>query len=131
LTDPFEGFLLGKRYLIHDRDTKYPQAFDALVKESGMEPVLLPPWSPNLNAHCERFIRSIKEEALGQMVLLGEGSLYYASQQYLAHYHHERNHQGLDNQLIARDGAVGCQTGHVVRRERLGGLLSYYHREAA
>jgi putative transposase len=131
LTDPFDGFLLGKRYLIHDRDTKYTQAFDALMKASGVEPVLLPPRSPNLNAHCERFVRSIKEEALAQMVMLGERALYYAIQQYLAHYHHERNHQGLDNQLIAQEEAVGCQTGHVVRRERLGGLLSYYHREAA
>ena len=131
MIEPFEGFLLGKRYLIHDRDTKYTQAFDALMKECGIEPVLLPPRSPNLNAHCERFIRSIKEEALRQMVMLGERSLYYAIQQYLAHSHHERNHQGLDKQLIAWEGAVGCHTGHVVRRERLGGLLSYYHREAA
>jgi len=76
LTDPFAGFLLGKRYLIHDRDTKYTQAFDALMKASGVEPVLLPPRSPNLNAHCERFIRSIKEEALAQMVILGERVLY-------------------------------------------------------
>src|ERR1044071_8935592 len=60
LTDPFDGFLLGKRYLIHDRDTKYTQAFDALMKASGVEPVLLPPRSPYLNAHCERFVRSIK-----------------------------------------------------------------------
>ena len=131
LTDPFEGFLLGKRYLIHDRDTKYTQAFDALMKVSGVEPVLLPPRSPNLNAYCERFVRSIKEEALNQMVMLGEHALYYAIQQYLAHYHHERNHQGLDNHLIAREEAVDGQTGDVVRRERLGGLLSYYHREAA
>jgi transposase InsO family protein len=131
LTDPLDGFLLGKRYLIHDRDTKYTQAFDALLKASGVDSILLPPRSPNLNAHCERFIRSIKEEALSQMVMLGEHSLYYAIQQYLAHYHHERNHQGLDNQLIIREEIVGCQTGHVVRRERLGGLLSYYHREAA
>jgi putative transposase len=64
LTDPFEGFLGGKGYLIHDRDTKFTPAFDALLKASGVEPVLLPPRSPNLNAHCERFIRSIKEEAL-------------------------------------------------------------------
>jgi len=131
LTDPFEGFLLGKRYLIHDRDTKYTQAFDALVKASGVEPVLLPPRSPNLNAHCERFVRSMKEEALEQMVMLGERALYYAIHQYLAHDHTERNHQGLDNQLIAREGDVGYQTGPVVRRERLGGLLSYYYREAA
>jgi transposase InsO family protein len=131
LTDPFDGFLLGKRYCIHDRDTKYTQAFDALLKASGVEPVLLPPRSPNLNAHCERFVRSIKEEVLAQMIMLGERALYYAIQQYLAYYHHERNHQGLDNELIAREEAVGGQTGHVVRRERLGGLLSYYHREAA
>jgi len=72
LTDPFAGFLLGKRYLIHDRDTKFTQAFDAVLKDSGMEPVLLPPWSPNLNAHCERFVRSIKEEALSQMIMIGE-----------------------------------------------------------
>jgi putative transposase len=76
-------------------------------------------------------VRSIKEEALAQMAILGERALYYAIQQYLAHYHHERNHQGLDNQLIAREGAVGGHTGPVGRRERLGGLLSYYHREAA
>src|SRR5919202_1235851 len=121
LTDPFDGFLRGKRYLIHDRDTKFTQAFDALLKESGVEPILLPPRSPNLNAHCERFIRSIKEEALEQVVMLGERALYYAIQQYLAHYHHERNHQGLGNQLIAQEEAVSCQAGHVVRRERLCG----------
>jgi putative transposase len=88
---------LGKRYLLHDRDTKFTQAFDGLLKDSGLEPILLPPRSPNLNAHCERFVRSIKEETLAQMVMLGERSLYYVVQQYLAHYHAERNHQGLGN----------------------------------
>jgi putative transposase len=131
LTDPFDGFLLGKRYLLHDRDTKCTQAFDALLKDSGVEPVLLPPQSPNLNAHCERFVRSIKEEALNRMVMLGERALSYVIHQYLSHYHTERNHQGLDNQLIVGEGVVGSHTGPVVRRERLGGLLSYYHREAA
>ena len=131
LTDPCEGFLLGKRSLIHDRDTKFTPAFDGLLKASGVEPILLPPRRPNLNAHCERFVRSIKEEVLAQMVMLGERALYYAIHQYLTHYHTERNHQGLANQLIAREGNVGCRTGPVVRRERLGGLLNYYHREAA
>ena len=87
--------------------------------------------SPNLNIHCERFVRSIKEEALAQMVMLGERALYHVIYEYLVHYHTERNHQGLDNQLITPERAVGCQTGHVRRRERLGGLLSYYYREAA
>jgi transposase InsO family protein len=130
LTDPFDGFLLGKRYLIHDRDTTFTQAFDGLLKGSGVEPLVLPARSPNVHAHCEWFVRSIKEEALEQMVILGERALSYAIQQYLTHYHMERNHQGLDNRLIARED-MGDQTGPVVRRERLGGLLSYYYREAA
>jgi hypothetical protein len=83
------------------------------------------------NAHCERFVRSIKEEALGRIIFIGEGSLRYAINQYLTHYHSERNHQGLDNQLIAPEPGIGGQIGEVRRRKRLGGLLSYYDREAA
>ena len=130
LTDPFESFLLGNRYLIHDRDTKYTQAFDALVKERGVEPVVLPRRSPNLNAYWQRFVRSIKAEALEQMVMLGERSLYHAIQQYLAHYHTERNHQGLANHLIAPEPNLASHSAPVRRRECLGGLLSDYHREA-
>ena len=84
LTDPFDGFLLGKRYLLHNRDTKFTPAFDALLKDYSVEPIFLPPRSPNLNTHCERFVRSIMEEALTQMLLLGERSLYYVVQQYFS-----------------------------------------------
>jgi putative transposase len=131
LTEHFDGFLLDKRYFIHDRDTKFTAAFDQYMRNQGVESLVLPPQSPHLNAHCERFMRSIKEEALGQMIFLGEDSLRYAIHHYLTHYHSERNHQGLDNQLIAPEPAVGAPTGEVRRRERLGGLLSYYYREAA
>jgi transposase InsO family protein len=75
LTDPFDGFLRGQRYLLHDRDTKFTAAFDVLLKASGVEPLRLPPRSPHLHAYCERFIRSIKEEALGHMVMVGESAL--------------------------------------------------------
>jgi putative transposase len=85
------------------------------MQQRRVEPILLPPRSPNLNAHCERFVRSIKEEALARMIMLGERALYYAIHQ---------------NQRIEGEEAVGCQTGDVMRRERLGGLLSYYYREA-
>jgi putative transposase len=131
LTDPFEGLLGGKRYLIHDRDTKFTQAFDGLLKDSGVEPIVLPPRSPNLNAHCERFVRSIKEEALERMVMLGEAALSYVIHQYLAHYHTERNHQGLANQLIVSEPGLGSRSGQVRCRERMGGLLRYYYRDAA
>ena len=131
LTDPFDGFLLGKRYRLHDRDTKFTQAFDGLLKSSGVEPVILPPRSPNLNAHCERFVRSIKEEALDHMLMLGERSLSYVIHQYLVHYHTERNHQGLGNQLLSPAPDLGSHHSQVKPRERLGGLLSYYYRDAA
>jgi len=131
LTDAFDGFLLEKRYLLHDRDTKFTQAFDGLLKASGVEPVVLPPRSPNLNAHCERFVRSVKEEVLNQMVIMGEEALPYVLKQYLEHYHAERNHQGLGNHLIEPRVAVGGPTGPVLCRERLGGLLRSYSREAA
>src|SRR5215467_12211850 len=131
LTEPFEGFLGGKRYLIHDRDTKFTQAFDGLLKDSGVEPIVLPPRSPNLNANCERFVRSIKEEALERMVMLGEAALSYVIHQYLAHYHTERNHQGLANQVIAPEPGLGSRGGQVRCRERMGGLLRYYYRDAA
>jgi hypothetical protein len=78
LTDPFDGFLLDKCYVIHDRDTKFTVAFDQFLRDQGVKPWVLPPQSPSLNAHCERFIRSIKEEVLGRMILIGEGSLRYA-----------------------------------------------------
>jgi transposase InsO family protein len=131
LTDPFDGFLLGKRYLLHDRDEKFVHGFDRMLRASEVEPVVLPPRSPNLNAHCERFVRSIRQEALHQMIVIGETSLRYVIQSYLTHYHHERNHQGLANRLIASEPGVGRQSGLVVRRERLGGLLTYYYRETA
>jgi transposase InsO family protein len=131
LTDHFDGFLLGKRYLLHDRDTKFTQAFDHFLQNSGVEPVVLPARSPDLNAHCERFVRSIKSEALNQMIIMGEASLRHILNHYLAHYHAERNHQGLDNQLIEPQAEVEGQAGQVGRLERLGGLLSYYHRAAA
>jgi putative transposase len=131
LTDDGDGFLLGKRYLIHDRDEKFMHGFDRMLRTSGVEPVVLPARSPNLNACCERFVRSIKEEALHRMIIFGEESLRYVLTHYLEHYHAERNHQGLGNHLIAPEPEVGRQTGPVVRRERLSGLLSYYYREAA
>jgi transposase InsO family protein len=70
--------LLDKRYLIHDWDTKFTQAFNQFLRHEGVESLVLPPRSPHLNAHCERFVRSIKEEALDRMIFIGEGSLRYA-----------------------------------------------------
>jgi transposase InsO family protein len=107
----------------------HPQ-FQALLSSAGVTPIRLPPTGPNLNAYAERFVRSIKSECLSKLVLLGESHLRAAVREYLAHYHQERNHQGLDGQLISPPANLN-RSGPVVCRERLGGLLRFYHREAA
>jgi len=130
LTDAVEGFFSGKRYLIHDRDPLYTREFIDLIAGCGIEAIKLPPKSPNLNAYAERFVRSIKEACLDQMVLFGEAALRNAVRQFVTHYHEERNHQGLNNQLLTYTRTVES-TGRLRKRERLGGLLNYYYREAA
>ena len=127
------GFLNGCRYLLHDRDTKFCASFDAILESVGIEPVKLPARSPNLNAHCERWIRSVKTEVLSQLILFGERSLRHCLEQYVSHFHAERNHQGKGNVILfpAAGDRIGARDGQVRCRERLGGLLRFYHREAA
>jgi putative transposase len=76
-------------------------------------------------------VLSVKSECLDRIVPLGEGHLRRALGEYLVHYHGERNHQGLDNVLLQGAPAPANENGRVHRRERLGGLLNYYHRDAA
>ena len=126
------GFLNNCRYLIHDRDTKYCQSFRDII-ESDVKTLPLPARSPNLNAFSERWVKTIKDDCLSKLILFGETSLRRALHDYLVHYHAERNHQGKGNVLLCPtttqvknrvEGSVRC-------KERLGGLLKYYHREAA
>ena len=76
-------------------------------------------------------MRTIKEECLSRMILFGERSLRMAIAAYLAHYHQERNHQALDNRIIEPGNEIGQRNGQIKCRERLGGMLRYYHRDAA
>ena len=126
------GFLSPGQYLIHDRDGKYCPAFQQLIDAAGMKRVPLPPRSPNLNAYAERWVRSVKEECLSRMILFGEASLRHVLTQYVEHYHHERNHQGQGNVLLFLTVSQDTErTAPIQCRERLGGLLKYYTREAA
>jgi transposase InsO family protein len=131
LTDCENGALSAKQYLIIDRDSKYSEQFRRFVRDSGTRVIRLPPRSPNLNAYAERFVRSIKEECLNRMIFVGEASLRRAVREYMVHYHEERNHQGLDNRLVRRNRSAIPSDGLVHRRPRLGGMLNFYHREAA
>jgi len=123
-----DSFLAGKRYLIHDRDPLYTAKFARTLQSAGVDPVKLPPRSPNLNAHAERFVRSIKEECHNHLILSSEDQLRYVLSEYLEHYHHERIHQGINR--IIKPQHEGHQ-GDIICIERLGGLLKSYHRKAA
>jgi hypothetical protein len=81
-----------------------------------------------LNAYAERWVRSVKEKCLSQLILFGEAALWRALNEYMAHYHAERNHQGKGNVLLFPAGSQGpAQAGPMRCRARLGGLLKYYH----
>jgi transposase InsO family protein len=131
LTDGIDGILLDKRYIILDRDTKYCQAFRDFMKREGIEVIRLPPRSPNLNAHAERWVRGVRDECLSKLIPIGQGMLRRALREYGAHFHQERNHQGLGNVLIMPDASSKRRGALVIRRARLGGLLNYYERVAA
>jgi transposase InsO family protein len=131
LTDAEDGILKGKRYLIHDRDPLFTAEFLSMLASVGIASLKLPPRSPNLNAHAERFVRTIKESCLERMISFGEGAVRKATAEFITHYHSERNHQGLNNALICPDPEPAGAQGEVHRRERLGGLLNYYYRKAA
>ena len=130
LTNHEDGFLNGKRYLIMDRDTKFCQTFRAFLKNEGVKSIRLPPRAPNMNAHIERYFGSLKSECLQRLILFGERSVRNAVREYLAHYHNERCHQGLGNQLIVPMAHPPDTGNEIETTERLGGLLRSYRRAA-
>jgi putative transposase len=131
LTDPFDGFLVDKKYVLMDRDSNFSSAFRAILEDADVEPVRLSPKSPNLNAQLERFHLSLKSECLDKMIFFGEQSLRRATNSFIRHYHEERNHQGLCNKIIDPSDEATAIAGTIECRERLGGLLKYYYRNAA
>jgi hypothetical protein len=85
-----------------------------------------------LNTYAERWIQSVKTEVLSQMILFGERSLCHALSEYIAHYRTERPHQGKGNVILFPSAQGEPDLNSPIKcRERLGGLLNYYHRKAA
>lgn len=111
-------------------DPLFTVAFHDLLRTAGVEPVKLSPRSPNLNAYAERFVRSIKEECLDQMIIFGERRLREVIDEYVEHYHRERPHQGIGNALIQSSAVPPNPEDPLAGRQRLGGLLCSYHRVA-
>src|SRR5450432_378618 len=131
LTDAEAGPLTGFGHLIVDRDPLYTAHFRALLQTAGVQLVRLPSRSPNRNAYAERFVRSIKHECLRHIVPLGEGHLRAVVREFMEHYHAERNHQGLGNVIPFPSPDSASPVGRIGRRQRLGGVLSFYGRNAA
>ena len=130
LTDYEDGFLKGKRHLIHDRDPLYnTTGFHDILRSSGIEPIKLPARSPDLNSIAERFVKSVKFECLNHLILSSVKQLEYTLNQYKDYYHHERIHQSL-GRIIEPKHKID-DNSEIKCIERLGGLLKSYHRLAA
>ena len=129
VTDCDTGVLREKSFLIIDRDAVFSPRFKSILGGSGVEILMTAYQAPNMNAHAERFVRSIRSECLDQMIFVGRASLEKTIAEYIAHYHDERSHQGLGNEIVSRVPAQ--REGVIDASERLGGLLKYYHRRAA
>ena len=131
LTDCEDGFLKDATHLIMDRDTSFIAMREFIDQNTDTEVVLLPPKSPNLNAFLERWFRCLTSECLERMIFFGRKSLENSVREYVEHYHAERNHQGLGNELIEPSEDAEVVAGKIECHERLGGMLKYYHRRAA
>jgi putative transposase len=117
--------------VMHDNDTKFQVRFQAALKAYKAVPIRLQLCSPNLNAYAERFIQTLQQECLDHFVIFGCRHMDHLVREFLEHYHTERPHQSLDNQLLARDGPLGQPSGHRVECDvRLGGVLKHYRRAA-
>src|SRR6202171_3710998 len=125
------GYLNSCRYVLHDRDKKFCASLRSVLTGAGVNPLMLLAKSPNLNAYAERWVRSVKQECLSKLIVFGERSLRRALSEYVAHFQAERNHQGKSNVLLFRRVTQTLHEEPAQSRERLGGLLRYYHREAA
>jgi transposase InsO family protein len=118
------------RFILHDRDGKFSEEFDAFAQASGTKIIKLPARSPNLNAYAERWVRSVRGECLDQIIVLSERHLRYVLKEYVEYFMKRRPHQGLKQQL-PDSTEESPATGRVRCRQVLGGLINDYYREAA
>jgi len=129
LANAIDGILVEGCVLICDRDRKWSRGVLEFVEHEGVRIIRTPFRAPNCNAYAERFVRSIKEECLERVIVFGERHLRRTIAEFVAHYHAERNHQGIGNELIDPFERADGQ-GRVRRRQRIGGILNYYYRAA-
>jgi putative transposase len=124
------GILRGKRFLIADRDSKFCDAFKTILSAAGIEVVHCPPSAPDCNAIAERWIRSVRDEVVDQLIFFGPGALDRSLAAYESFHNRERPHQGIGNRLVTPISHDSATDGPVRVREHLGGMLRYYYRRA-
>ena len=118
------------RFILHDRDSKFSEEFDAFIEASGSKSIKLPARSPNLNAYAERWVRSVRAECLDRIIVLSERHLRYVLKEYVEYFTKRRPHQGLKQQ-VPDNREEPPATGCIRSRQVLGGLINDYYRGAA
>jgi len=134
LVDPLDGFLRNAKFLIHDRDPLFTKAWSQLLANAGVSCVAISAQSPNCNLYAERFVRTVREECLDHFVIFGEAHLRHLLGEFVQHYNRERYHQGLGGKLVTPNLLAendNAAVGEIKTRPRLGGILNFYHRDAA
>jgi putative transposase len=122
------------RFLLRDRDAKFTRAFDEVFRSEGADVLITPVQAPNANAYAERWIRTVRAECLDWLLIVGRGHLEQVLHIYVEHYNGHRPHRALGLEPpVPRVGptAITRDQRRVDRRDRLGGLLHEYHRQAA
>jgi putative transposase len=114
------------RFLIHDRDSKFTDAFDNVFKSMGFRVIHTPLQAPDANAHAERWVRTVREECLDHLLTLNQTHLKRVLDSYISYYETSRPHQGLDQQTPIPKEPVPY-SGQVRKREVLGGIITDYY----
>jgi putative transposase len=123
---------INPRFLIRDRDRKYPDEFDVFWKDSKVRPIKIPPRAPMANAFLETYIGKMKQEVLNNFICFSRGQLDYINRVWLKHYHEQRPHRGVGRDNTVLDETFVPQSQGSVRcKSELGGILKSYYREAA
>lgn len=126
-----EDRLRDIRFAIRDRDSKFSGPFDNVFRSDGVRIVKTPIRSPKANAFAERWVRTIRWECLDHLLVLGQRHLERVLREFVAHYNANRPHRGLELTVLEPSTAEASTDGTVRRRDRLGGLIHEYYREAA
>ena len=127
----FTNVLERMRFLIHDRDSKFTAAFDEVFRSEGITVIRTPLRAPQANAYAERFVRTVRNECLDWLLIIGRRHLEQVLRIYIQHYNRERPHRGLALQPPEPAQITEPRARAVARRDRLGGLLHEYYRAAA